>query len=1339
MMKRNSNNTLLKIALVLSLAVILNLLILFISGFFSHAVNANGLSPVTEMEGTVYAVTSGNNLINFNTITPGAIIRSLAITGLGQGEAILGIDFRPRTGQLYAVSSASRIYTINTSTGAATAIGSSAFTPALAGTSFGFDFNPVPDRIRLVSDNDQDLRLNPDTGAVAATDGTLAYAPGDPNAAANPNVVGAGYTNSFNATTTTTLYGIDSNLDILVRQGSLNGSPVSPNSGQLFTVGALGVDTNDQVGFDIAAPGDLALASLTASGANTSSLYSINLTTGAATMIGAIGGTEIVRDIAVVTRVETIFAVNTNNQLLSFNSGTPGNVTARTISGLPGGESIVGIDFRPATGQLFAVTNASRLYTINTTTAQATAVSGIPFTPALNGNSFGFDFNPVPDRIRLVSDNDQDLRLNPNNGALAAIDGTLAYAATDANANANPNVVSAAYTNSVAGATNTTLYVIDSNLDTLVLQGSIGGSPVSPNSGQLFTVGSLGVNTTDQVGFDIAAQTGAAFASMTLQGAATSGLYAINTITGVATSLGDIGGGAPIVDITIAVRVETVYAVTASNSLVSFNSLTPGTLLSAVPITGLGAGENILGIDFRPASGQLFALSSASRIYTINTISGAAVPAGPAFTPALSGTAFGFDFNPVPDRIRVVSDADQDLRLNPNNGALAAVDGTLAFVAGDANTGADPNVVAVAYTNSVAGTPSTTLFGIDSNLDIMVRQGSPGGSPVSPNSGQLFSIGSLGVNTTNDAGFDISDCSGTGYASLTAMGAAQSQFYTINLLNGAATAVGNIGVNEIVRDIAVATTFIPSAQQIGLAAVNAASFVGVTLAPDTITAMFGTFQTQNGQTAVANSLPLPTTLGGVKVGINGADASLYYVSNTQINFRVPGSVADGQAQITVTNANGTTRSGMVSINRAAPGIFTANSSGSGTAAAVITTDGVTYQSISNPDGTERAIDPGTAASQTYLILFLTGLRNTPAANPNDANGIAESVQVTIQGVPATVTYAGRQPDWEGLDQVNVILPPQLAGAGKVNIQVTANGQVSNSVTMTIGGTAPAITFQNIAIGQTIGGALSPDDQVLIGPNFRTYFFDAYSFSASSGTSLAIDLRSSSFDPTVIIYRRAADGRLTAVAADDDLGGLGDGDIVNNNALLFTTIEQNGDYVLFVTSSDDNPNGTGGYSLRVIGNAMQNISYGAMVNGQIAIGDLQTAAGDYLDAYWFAGSGGDRVQIKMSSASFDSLLILNRNSGIPVDADDNSGGGQDALISVTLPQTGIYVIIATPFAPDRVGNYTLTLMRTNGLTDDDSPLAVKAEPGRESMLKSEAKGANDENRFERYAARRVIER
>lgn len=1316
------------------LAGLLNYLILSASGvLFTRSVRASGLSPTSELDGTVYGVTAGNNLISFNSITPGAIIRTLPITGLTQGETIIGLDFRPRTGQLYAVSSASRVYTINTSTGATSAIGNAAFTPALAGTSFGFDFNPVPDRIRLVSDADQSLRLNPDTGAVAGTDGTLVFATGDANAGANPNVVASAYTNNFNATPTTTLFGIDSNLDVLVRQGSPGGAPVSPNTGQLSTIGALGVNTTDQVGFDIAAPGDVALASLTVQGATTSALYSINLTSGAATMIGAIGGTEVVRDIAVVTRVETIFAVNANNQLLSFNGGTPGVVASRAITGLQGGEQVLGIDFRPATGQLFSITNASRIYTINPISGAATAVGGAPINPALNGNAFGFDFNPVPDRIRVVSDNEQNLRLNPTNAAVTA-DTNLAYAAGDANASANPNIVAAAYANNQAGTPTTTLFVIDSNLDTLALQGSVGGTPNSPNGGQMTTVGALGVNTTDQVGFDIAAQTGAAFASLTVQGAAASTLYAVNTATGATTSLGDIGGGAIIRDIAIATRVETVFAVTAGNLLVSFNSLTPGVILNSAPVTGLGAGESVLGIDFRPVGGQLFALSSASRVYTINTVTGAATPAGAAFTPALAGTAFGFDFNPVPDRIRLVSDADQDLRLNPNNGALAATDGNLAFAAGDANASANPNVVAVAYTSSVAGTPSTTLFGIDSNLDVLVRQGSAGGAPVSPNTGQLFTIGALGVNTANDAGFDISDCSGSGFASMTAAGAAQSQFYTINLLSGAATLVGNIGVNDVIRGIAVGTTFIPMGQQAGIASVNAASYVGDPLAPDVVTAMFGSFQTQTGQPTSASAQPLPTTLNGIKVSVNGADSGLFFVSNSQINFRVPSNVPDGLAVINVTNANGTTRSGSMNIVRARPGIFTFNASGTGTAAGLTTFDGINFVSLVNPDGTERPVDPGTAQRPNFLVLFATGLRNAPAANPTDQNGVAEAVTATIQGMSATVTFAGRHPDFEGLDQINIMIPPQLAGAGQVNLSLMVNGQTANTVTFRIGGATPGVNPQIVTIGQTVNGVLSADDQVFLSTDFRAHYFDAYRFTATAGTGVIFDLRSSAFDAALILYKRESNGKLTMVAADDDLGGLGDGDIVNRNALLMTAFSESREYVLFVTTSDDNPDGRGNYVLRLIGNSMQNIAYGATVNGQIAAGDLQTAAGDYLDAYWFAGAEGDRVQINMSSSGFDSFLILNRNKGTRLASDDDSGGGQDASINFRLPETGVYVIIATPFSPNKVGSYSLTLTKGSSLANEAE--SARDEAGRSVRLNSNAKLANDEARFEQFFLRRV---
>jgi hypothetical protein len=236
----------------------------------------------------IYAVTSAGFLVRFQSAAPGTVTGVGTITGLQGGETILGIDFRPATGQLYGLGSTSRLYVINTTTATATQVGSGTFTPALSGTSFGFDFNPVVDRIRVVSDADQNVRLNPDTGAAVATDTNLAYAVGDPNAGANPNVVGSAYSNNLFSATSTTLFGIDSNLDVLVRQGSVDGTPVSPNTGQLFTVGALGVNANDVVGFDVSGATGVAYASLCAIGGPTCGLYTISLVTGAATLVGGI-------------------------------------------------------------------------------------------------------------------------------------------------------------------------------------------------------------------------------------------------------------------------------------------------------------------------------------------------------------------------------------------------------------------------------------------------------------------------------------------------------------------------------------------------------------------------------------------------------------------------------------------------------------------------------------------------------------------------------------------------------------------------------------------------------------------------------------------------------------------------------------------------------------------------------------------------------------------------------------------------------------------------------------------------------------------------------------------
>jgi hypothetical protein len=205
-----------------------------------------------------------------------------------------------------------------------------------------------------------------------------------------------------------------------------------------------------------------------------------------------------------------------------------------------------------------------------------------------------------------------------------------------------------------------------------------------------------------------------------------------------------------------AMGAEALYGATADNRLVSFNSDSPGRILRSVPITGLVEGDSVVGIDFRPATGQLFGLGRSSRVYVIDVTTGAARPVGGGpFTPALSGAGFGFDFNPTVDRIRVVSDADQNLRLNPDTGATAATDMPLKYGPG-ADVATDPNVVASAYTNSVPGATSTQLFGIDSGNDAVVLQNPP-------NDGVLTRVASLGVDAPASVGFDIAR-DGTGWA-----------------------------------------------------------------------------------------------------------------------------------------------------------------------------------------------------------------------------------------------------------------------------------------------------------------------------------------------------------------------------------------------------------------------------------------------------------------------------------------------------------------------------------------------------------------------------------------------
>ncbi|MEY2504346.1 MAG: large repetitive protein [Verrucomicrobiota bacterium] len=344
-------------------------------------------------------------------------------------------------------------------------------------------------------------------------------------------------------------------------------------------------------------------------------------------------------------RAETLVALTSGNRLLFFDSATPGTVTKTISISTAGSEALVAIDFRPATGDLYAMGASGRLYVLNLTTGETFVPPAPPAT--LSGTRFGFDFNPAVDLIRVVSDLDQNLRLNPTTGSLTATDTPLTYAAGDAHAGANPNVVGSAYTNNFVGAAATVLYDIDSTLDVLVIQNQ-------PNAGILNTVGNLGVNTTDEVGFDISQGTGVAYASLTVGGSA--GLYQISLANGAATLVGAIANAASL----------------AGETVVDISVLTATRLLNISTRGRVGTGDDVLIGGFINRGGGRLVLR--------------------AIGPSLG--AFGVP-SPLPDPVLTLKDA--------NGNTLATNDDW------QSNQAADITATGLAPTNSLESAILTSL------------------------------------------------------------------------------------------------------------------------------------------------------------------------------------------------------------------------------------------------------------------------------------------------------------------------------------------------------------------------------------------------------------------------------------------------------------------------------------------------------------------------------------------------------------------------------------------------------------------------------------------------------
>jgi hypothetical protein len=227
---------------------------------------------------------------------------------------------------------------------------------------------------------------------------------------------------------------------------------------------------------------------------------------------------------------------------------------------------------------------------------------------------------------------------------------------------------------------------------------------------------------------------------------------------------------------------EQLAGLTFDQRIVTFDSASPTTIMTSAAISGLMAGDTLSGLDLRSSNGLLYGIAASSgRIYTLTTSGIAALISTSSTLP--SGTSYGVDFNPVPDRLRVTSNTDQNLRINVDTGA-ATVDTPINSTAGSLD------IVGAAYTNSVPFGPAPTatmLFGIDSVTDSLMLSSNPNG-------GVYGLVGALGVNFTNAnlIGFDISGRTGMAYLNI------DSALYSVNLGTGRASFINTIGSGPLI-------------------------------------------------------------------------------------------------------------------------------------------------------------------------------------------------------------------------------------------------------------------------------------------------------------------------------------------------------------------------------------------------------------------------------------------------------------------------------------------------------------------------------------------------------------
>jgi hypothetical protein len=483
------------------------------------------------------------------------------------------------------------------------------------------------------------------------------------------------------------------------------------------------------------------------------------------------------------TATGEIVALTSTQHLVSFNRTTPGSlVTNVAVSGLSTGERLLGVAWRPAEGKLLGLSSAARLFEINALTGVtalraslvATAGDSNPFA-GLSGTAAALSIDASTDRLRVLTSSGQNLVVDPVSGAVLT-ENTVQRGGVVA------GISAAAYSDAFASSALAQLWNINAAADTLERM-------PAPDTGLLTPASTLGVGAASGSGMVIDARTSAAFAAMTVNGRIALYRIALDASTNVATRIADLGTQDPLLGMAFVEPKGNPLAAQAvglstDGRLVKFQPNLPQ-IVTLVPITGLNSVEVLQAIDFRPADGNLYGLSSAARLLQIDTSTGAVTQqavlradASDTSNPynGLAGASFAINFDPVQDRLRIVSNTGQNLLVNVATGEVltdAAVHATgQAAVAGG-----------LAYDHRYAGATVATLFVADVAHQMF-------GTLNAPADGVVSDLGALGlpagINVNGTGAFNITG-GGSGLALLAVQASnGGSLLFSLDLVSGSA-------------------------------------------------------------------------------------------------------------------------------------------------------------------------------------------------------------------------------------------------------------------------------------------------------------------------------------------------------------------------------------------------------------------------------------------------------------------------------------------------------------------------------------------------------------------------